>query len=128
MKNKTTKVSTIKHFPQGLLWTKAFLKNDGVPTVEAPTAEMEVVPTAESPNTFLARPIFDQRFAENEGVPTAESPTNKMEVVPTAESPTPQTSRDKRKIRRNTKNPSGHMANEGDEIQINSLSPSTINI
>ena len=71
---------------------------------------------------------MDQRFAENEGVPTAESPTVKMEVLPTAESPTPQTSRDKREIRRNAKNPLGHMANEGYESQVNSLSPSTINI
>ena len=83
---------------------------------------MEVVLTAESPNTYLARPILDQRFSENEGVPTAESPTTKMEVLPTAESPTSQTSRDEREICRNAKNPSGHMANEGDESQVNSLS------
>ena len=65
---------------------------------------------------------------ENEGVPTAESPTAKMEVVPTAESTTPRTSRDEQEIRRNAKNPSGNMANDGDEIQVNSLSPTTINI
>ena len=89
---------------------------------------MKKKPTAELPNTFLARPILDQRFSENEGVTTAESPTAKMEVVPTAESPTPRTSRDERAIRRNFKNPSGNMSNEGDEIQVNSLSPSTISI
>ena len=83
---------------------------------------MEVVPTAESPNKFLARPILDQRFAENEGVPTAESPTAKIEVGPTAESPTQQTSCDKRAIRRNARNLSGHMANEGYESKFDSLS------
>ena len=57
---------------------------------------MEVVPTAGSPNTFLARLILDQRFAENDGVPTAESPTTKKEVVLTAESPTQRTTLDKR--------------------------------
>ena len=64
------------------------MENKGVPTAESPTAKMEVVPTAESPNnnqTFPTRPNLDQRFAENEGVPTAESPTAKMEVVPTAD-------------------------------------------
>ena len=98
------------------------MENEGVPTAESPTAEMEVVPTAESPNTFIARPILDQRFAENEGVLTAGSPTAKMEVVPTAESPTQRTSREKQAIRRNARNQSGHMANEGDESQFNSLS------
>ena len=104
------------------------MENEGVTTDESPTAEMEVVPTAESPNTFLARPILDQRFAENEGVLTAESPTSKIEVVSTAESPTQRTSREKQAIRRNARNQSGHMANEGDESQFNSLSPSTINL
>ena len=63
--------------------------NEGVPTAASPTA-LEVVPTAESPIT-------------NEDVPTDESPT---EVVgePTAESPTPQKSRDKRAICRNSRN------------------------
>ena len=103
------------------------MENEGVPTAESPTAEMEVVPTAESPNTFLARPILDQIFAENEGVPTDESPAYNMEVVPTSESPNKRTSREERAIRRNTRNPSGHMANEGDESIFDSLSPSKIN-
>ena len=90
--------------------------NEGVPTAESPTA-LEFVPTAESPVT-------------NENVPTDESPT---EVVgePTAESPTPRKSRDKRAIWINTRNllvESGYIENEGDEIQVNSLSPSNINI
>ena len=102
-----------------------FVENEGVPTAESPTTKMEVVPTSESLNIFLA---MDQRFAETEGVPTSESPTAKMEVVPTAESTTMQTSRDEQAIHRNVNNPLGHMVNEGDEIQINSLSPSTINI
>ena len=65
---------------------------------------------------------------ENEGVPTVESPTANMEVVPTAESPTPRTSCNERAIHRNARKPSGYMANEGDESQFNSLSPSKINI
>ena len=70
---------------------------------------------------------MDQRFAENEGVPTNESPIENMEAVPTAESPNKQTSREEREIRRNVRNPSGHMANEGDERKFDSLSPSKIN-
>ena len=50
-----------------------------------------------------------------------------MEVVPTAESPTQRTSREERKIRRNARNTSGHIANEGDESKFDSLSPSKIN-
>ena len=73
-----------------------FVDNEGEPTAESSTAEMEVVPTAESPNTFITRPILDQRFAENEGVPTDESPAAKMEVVPTSESPTKRTSHEER--------------------------------
>ena len=104
-----------KKFPIRSTLDQRFVENEGVPTAESPTAEMEVVPTAESPNTFLARPILDQIFAEKERVKTAESPT-------------PRTSREERTIRRNAKNPSGNMANEGDESQVNSLSPLTINI
>ena len=103
------------------------MENEGEPTDESPTAELEVVPTAESPNTFIARPILDQRFVENEGVPTDESPATKMEVVPTDESPNKRTSRDEREIRRNARNPLGHMANEGDESKFESLSPSKFN-
>ena len=104
--------------------------------------------------TFPTRPTLEQGFAINEGVPTAESPTA-LEVVPTtestvtnkdvltdepptevvgltaAESPTPQTSRDEQAIRRNARNPLvalGNMANEEDESQVNSLSPSNIYI
>ena len=90
--------------------------NEGVPTAESPTA-LEVVPTTELPVT-------------NEDVPTDESPTEVV-GVPTAESPTPQKSRNKRAIRRNSRNllvVSGHMANEGDESQGKSLSPLNINI
>ena len=50
---------------------------------------------------------------------------------PTSESPTSQKSRDRRSIRRNARNlivASVHMTNEVDEIQVNSLSPSNINI
>ena len=50
-----------------------------------------------------------------------------MEVVLTAESHTQQTSRDEQAIRRNARNPSGHMANEGDKSKFDSLSPSKIN-
>ena len=99
------------------------MENEGEPTAESPTKETKVVPTAESPNTFIARPILDQRFAENEGVPTDESPDAKMEGVPTAESPNKRTSCEEREIRRNVRNPSGHMANEGDESKFDSLSP-----
>ena len=88
---------------------------------------MEVVPTAESPNTFIARPVLDQIFAENEGVPTDESPDAKMEGVLTAESPNKRTSREERAIRRNARNPSGHMANEVDDSEFDSLSPSKLN-
>ena len=70
---------------------------------------------------------MDQRFAENGGVPTDESPAVKMEGVLTAESPNKQTSREEREIRRNTRNPSGHMANEGDENKFDSISPSKFN-
>ena len=74
---------------------------------------MEVVTTAESPTLRQSR---DERaiLKNNKGVPTDESPTAKMKVVPTAESPTQKTSHDKREISRNARNPSGHMANEGD--------------
>ena len=51
-----------------------------------------------------------------------------MEVFLSAESPTQRTYREKWTIHRNARNPSGHMANEGDDIQVNSLSPSNINI
>ena len=108
-----------------------FAENEGERTAESHTAKMEVEQTAESPNnnqTFPKRPILDQRFVENEEVPTAESPTDKMEVVRTDESPTPKTSRDEWAIHRNSNNPSGHMENEGDESQFNSLSPSKNNI
>ena len=50
-----------------------------------------------------------------------------MEVVPTAESPTVKTSCEERAILRNARNPSGHMANEGDERKFYSLSPSKFN-
>ena len=65
------------------------ITNEGLPTAESPTA-LEVVPTSESPIT-------------NEDVPTDEFPA---EIVgePTAESPTPRKSRDKRAIRRNSRN------------------------
>ena len=110
---------------------KIFAGNEGVTTDESPTANMKVEQISKSPNknqTFPTRPLLDQIFVESEGVLTTESPTAKMEVVLTAESPTLQTSCDKRAICRNTRNPSGHMVNEGDEIQFNSLSPLKINI
>ena len=114
--------------------------NEGVPTAESPTA-LEVVPTAESPVTNEVVPTSESPNAL-EVAPTAESPiTNKdiptdespIEVVgePTAESPTLQKSRDEREIRRNSRNvlvASVNMANDGDESQVNSLSPSNINI
>ena len=50
-----------------------------------------------------------------------------MEVVPTAESPTVKTSCEERAILRNARNPSGHMANEGDASEFDSLSPSKLN-
>ena len=81
-----------------------------------PTA-LEVVPTAESPVT-------------NDDIPTNEPPTEVV-GVPTAESPTQRKSRNKRAIRRNSRNllvASGHMANKGDESQVNSLLPSNIDI
>ena len=90
--------------------------NEWVPTAESPTT-LEVVPTAESSVT-------------NKDVPTNESPTQVV-VVPTAESPTPQKSRDKWVICRNTRNPLmalRHMENEGDESQVNSISSSNIDI
>ena len=61
---------------------------------------------------------------------TDEFPTEVV-GVPTTESPSPRKSHDEREIRRNVRNllvESGTMANEGDEIQVNSLSPSNINI
>ena len=61
--------------------------NEGVPTAESPTV-LEFVPTAESSVT-------------KEDVPTDESPT-KVVGVPTTESLTPQKSRDKRAIHRNS--------------------------
>ena len=90
--------------------------NEGVPTSESPTA-LEVVPTAES-------------LVTNEGVPAEESPTEVVGLL-TAESPTLQKSRDEREIRRDSRNllvASVNMANDGDESQVNSLSPSNINI
>ena len=81
-----------------------------------PTA-LEVGPTAESPVT-------------NDDIPTNEPPTEVV-GVPTAESPTQRKSRNKRAIRRNSRNllvASGHMANKGDESQVNSILPSNINI
>ena len=103
------------------------MKNEGEPTAESPTAETYVVTPAESPNTFIARPILDQKFAENEGVPTDESPAAKMEVVPTAKSPNKRTYHEERAIRRNARNPSGNMANEGDERKFEYLLPSKFN-
>ena len=114
--------------------------NEGVPTAKSPTV-MEVVPTAESPITNKGVPT-DESPNKLEVVPTTESkiknkdvPTNEplTEVVgkPTAESPTARKSRDKQAIRRNARNPlvaTGHMENEGDESQVNSLSPSNIDI
>ena len=88
-----------KIFPTRSTLDQRFVENEGLPTAESPTANMEVVPAAESPNTFLARPILDKRFAENERVPTAESPT-------------PQRYRDEQAIRKNAKNQSGHIENE----------------
>ena len=120
-----------KTFPTRSTLDQRFAENEGVLNAESPTANMEVQQTAESHNnnqTFPTRPILDQRFVENEGVPTAESPSSKMEVVPTAKSPTPRTSRDEQAICRNAKNPLGQIENEGDESQVNSLSPSIINI
>ena len=72
---------------------------------------IEKVLTAESP---ALQQSWDKQeiLKNNNGVPTAESPTAKMEVVPTAKSPTQQTSRDKRAIHRNARNPSRRMANE----------------
>ena len=110
-----------KTFPTGSALYLRFVENEGEPTAESHTAESEVVSTAESPNTFIARPILDQIFAENEGVPTDESPAAKMEGVPTAESPNKRKSCEERAIRRNARNPSGHMANEGDESKFDSL-------
>ena len=114
-------------FPTGYTLDQRFVENEGELTAESPTAETEVVPTAESPNTFIARPILDQRFAENEVVPTDEPPAAKMEVVPTAESPNKRSSCEEREIQINTRNPSEHMANEGDESKFDSLSPSKFN-
>ena len=114
-------------FPTRPILEQGVAENEGVTTAESPTAKMEVVLTAESPTPRTFRDEQEIR-RNNKGVPTAESPTAKMEVVPTAESPTPQTSRDERAICRNSKNPSGHMENEEDKIQVNFLSPSTINI
>ena len=116
-----------KTFSTGSTLEQRFVNNEVEPTTESPTAEMEVVPNTESPNTFIARPILDQIFAENEGVPTDESPAAKMEFVTTDESPNHRTSHEEREIRRNARNPSGHMANEGDERKFDSLSPSKIN-
>ena len=90
--------------------------NEGVLTAESPTV-LEVVPAAESPVT-------------NEDVPTDEYPTEVVGVR-TAESSTLQKSRDERAIHRNARNPLvalGHMENEGYENQVNSLSPSNIDI
>ena len=73
---------------------------------------------------------MEQGIAVNEGVPTAESPTE-LVGVPNTESATPQKFHDKRSIHRNARNPlvaSGNMENEGDESQVNSLSPSNIDI
>ena len=114
--------------------------NEDVPTAESPAA-LEVVPTAESPVTNENIPTVqsptalevvptDESPVTNEDVPTNESPAEVV-GVPTAESPTPRKSRDGLEIHRNARNPlvkSGHMANEGDESQVNSLSPSNIEI
>ena len=50
-----------------------------------------------------------------------------MEGVTTDESPNKRTPREERAIRRNARNPSGHMANEEDESEFDSLSPSKFN-
>ena len=67
-----------KTFPTRSTLDQRLVKNKGEPTAESPTSYMEVVPTAESPNPFIARSILDQRFAENLGVLTDESPAAKM--------------------------------------------------
>ena len=90
--------------------------NEGVPTAESPTA-LDVVPTAESPVT-------------NKDVTTDESPTEVV-GVPTTESPTLQKFRDEQAFRINARNllvELGHMVNEGNESQVNSLLPSNIDI
>ena len=90
--------------------------NEGVPTAELPTV-LEVVPNSES-------------FVTNKDLPTNEYPTEVV-GIPTAESPTMQKFRDKRALRRNSRNPLvalGHMSNEEDEIQVNYLSPSNIDM
>ena len=129
-----------KTFPIRLTLEQGVAVNEGVPTDESPTA-LEVVPTAKSPVTNEGVPT-DESPPELKVLPTAEFPiinediqTNESptEVVgePTAESPNPQKSRDKREIRRNYRNlivALGHIANEGDESQVNSLSPSNIDI
>ena len=119
--------SNNKTFPTRYILDRRFLENEGEPTAESPNEETEVVPTAESPKTFIARTILNQRFSENEGVPTDESPVANMEGVPNSESPNKRISREEREIRRNARNPSGHMANEGDEREFDSLSPSKLN-
>ena len=105
-----------KTFPIRPTLEQVVAVNEGVPTAES-TAALEVVPTSELP-------------VINEDVQTDESPTEVV-GVPSAESPTPRKSRDKQAIRRNARNllvTSRHMSNGGDEIQVNSLSPSNIDI
>ena len=103
-------------FPNRPTLEQGVAVNKGVPTAELPTA-LDVVPNAELSVT-------------SKYVPTDESPTEVV-VVPTTESPTPQKSCDEQAIRRKSRKllvASVHMANEGDESQVNSLSPSNINI
>ena len=114
--------------------------NEGVPTAESPTA-LEVMLTAESPVKNKGVSI-DESPTALEVVPTAESPITKEDVPtyetptevvgePTAESPTPRKCCDEWAIFRNARNllvASGHIEHEGDERQVNSLSPSHINI
>ena len=58
-----------KTFPTRSTLDQRFVEIEGEPTAESLTAEMEVVPPAESPNKFIARHILDHIFAEYEGVP-----------------------------------------------------------
>ena len=122
-------------FPIRPTLEKGVVLNEGVSTVES-TNTLEVVPTsestitneevltAESPTALEVVPTAESLIT-HEDVPTDESPT---EVVgePTAELPTPQKSLEEQAICRNARNllvKSRHMENEGDESQVNSLSP-----
>ena len=103
-------------FPNRPTLEQSFALNEEVPTAKSPTA-MEIVPNAESP-------------VRNEDIPTDESLTEVV-GVPTAKSPTLRKFCDERAIHRNARNllvTSVNMANEGDESQVNSLSPSNIDI